>query len=583
MANKQQPLTSLSRGAMMRQKPVFEASAKSVHVSKRCLSLRKVVISRASIDSQQTVERKKVIVVGGGWAGFGAAKHLAEQGYEVKLLDAAPNAGGLSTGWRTAEGRPVEAGTKGFWYQYPNIFALLKELQQAGFMSEWPLTDFLTSGFWSPEGLITEAPVFSKQPRLPTILGQFAYTAPLFYRLSLADRATIIPWLYNVINLNASPSTYERYDNMSAAEMFRNSGVTQAAYDLFLKPTLLVGLFASPEDLSAAVTLECLYFYALAHQNDFDVCWCKGTISERIFKPLISKIESAGGKICGSRLVTGLKVDEAGELRGVVAKNTVDSSEEVHEADAIVFAISVSGMQKLVSNIPELGAREEFRRIMNLRSIDCIATRLWFDRTIPTRFPANVLAGFEGDVGATYFNITDLQPDECKNDPGTVIAADFYGASDLLPLSDAEIVHKVQSNIATCEPAFRAAKVIDSAVLRFPRAVTHFSPGSLRSRPYQLTSFTRGKLRRDDDEGACVVLAGDWVRGLQHGANGLSQERAYVTGINAANLVIEQLGQGSKASILPIEPDEPHIIAAKTINKQLTGLINDLGLRPPFL
>jgi hypothetical protein len=50
-------------------------------------------------------------------AGFGAAKHLSSQGYDVTLLDAAANPGGLSAGWRTAQGRAVEAGIKGFWYQ----------------------------------------------------------------------------------------------------------------------------------------------------------------------------------------------------------------------------------------------------------------------------------------------------------------------------------------------------------------------------------------------------------------------------------------------------------------------------------
>jgi hypothetical protein len=50
--------------------------------------------------------------------GFGAAKHLAEQGYNVRLLDASPSPGGLSTGWRTPQGRSVEAGFKGFWWQY---------------------------------------------------------------------------------------------------------------------------------------------------------------------------------------------------------------------------------------------------------------------------------------------------------------------------------------------------------------------------------------------------------------------------------------------------------------------------------
>lgn len=33
--------------------------------------------------------------------------------------------------------------------------------------------------------MVTEAPVFSKLPRLPTLLGQFVHTAPLFWALPL--------------------------------------------------------------------------------------------------------------------------------------------------------------------------------------------------------------------------------------------------------------------------------------------------------------------------------------------------------------------------------------------------------------
>ena len=55
------------------------------------------------------------------FAGFGAAKHLAEQGYNVTLLDGAENPGGLSAGWRTPQGRAVEAGIKGFWYQVIDV------------------------------------------------------------------------------------------------------------------------------------------------------------------------------------------------------------------------------------------------------------------------------------------------------------------------------------------------------------------------------------------------------------------------------------------------------------------------------
>ena len=63
----------------------------------------------------------------------------------------------------------------------------------------------------------------------------------------------------------------------------------------------------------------------------------------------------------------------------------------------------------MVAGCPVLAGRPEFRAVNNLRSIDAIAARVWLDRRIPTRFPANVLAGFEGSAGATYFNLNDLQ------------------------------------------------------------------------------------------------------------------------------------------------------------------------------
>ncbi|KAJ9523161.1 hypothetical protein QJQ45_024099, partial [Haematococcus lacustris] len=115
------------------------------------------------------------------------------------------------------------------------------------------------------------------------------------------------------------------------------------------------------------------------------------------------------------------------------------------------------------------------------------------------------------------------------------------------------------------------AKVLDSVVLRYPKAVTHFSPGCYTYRPQQATSLPN------------VFMAGDWVKGLNHGANGLSQERAYVTGLTAANLVISRLGQGQPAHILNVEPDEPHVAAAKEVVKQLRGLPSALGLSSPLL
>eukprot|EP00892_Ulva_mutabilis_P003924 jgi/Ulvmu1/1903/UM012_0062.1 len=526
----------------------------------RCRNHRRVsVVVHAAQPSKSAP--KKVVVVGAGWAGFGATKHLAEQGYDVELLDAAENPGGLSAGWRTKDGKPVEAGMKGFWYHYPNIYDLVKELE-----IENPFTPFTTSGFWTPEGLSTSAPVFSQEDQLPALIGQFVYTNPLFRTLTLADRFTMIPWLFASLDFESTAETYEAYDSMSALDMFRKYGVSKRMYEGFIKPTLLVALFAPPETLSAGATMGCLYFYALQHQNSFDVCWCRGSVAERIFAPLIDKIRARSGRVTGSRLVERLEVNAEGLVDKVVARNTATGETVEHAVDAVVFAVGVTGMQKIVSANPALGDRADFRRVMNLQGLDVVSTRLWLDRRVPTQFPANVLAGFDDDMGSTYFNLNDLH-DEYRDSEQTVIASDFYHSNSIMPLPDEAIVAKVKANLDACEPAFRAATVEDYAVLRFPKAVTHFTPGSYRNRPQQATSIPN------------VFMAGDWVKGVPHGANGLSQERAYVTGLIAANLVCQRLDYGVPAPVLPVEEDEPHIRAGRDAVRSVRTAAEAFGLQ----
>lgn len=130
--------------------------------------------------------------------------------------------------------------------------------------------------------------------------------------------------------------------------------------------------------------------------------------------------------------------------------------------------------------------------------------------------------------------------------------------------------HRIEHGSSNSHPEqlLVALQVIDSAVLRFSNAVTHFSPGSYTSRPLQTTSIGN------------VFMAGDWVKGLDHGANGLSQERAYVTGLTAANLVIQGLSYGVPAEIIPVQEDEPHVIAARGANQAVQELIEALPL--PF-
>ncbi len=487
-------------------------------------------------------QQKRVVVVGAGWAGLGATHHLAKQGYEVTLLEAGSYPGGLVAGWKTTKGKSVEAGIHGFWYPYKNIFSLINELGIN------PFTTWTRSSQYSPAGLEVESPIFQDLPRLPTPLGTFLYTQ--FKRLPLVDRISALPLLYALIDFDNSDEAWRRYDCVTARELFKDFGVSARLYRESFEPMLLVGLFAPGEQCSAAATLGMLYFFILAHQPDFDVVWCRGTVGEKIFRPWVEQIEKAGARVLANRRVTDLIVDSNNRATGVVC------GDEVFDADAVIFAVGITGMKKIVSSSTLLQKRQEFRNLSNLGAIDVLATRLWFDRKIDIPRPSNACFGFDATTGWTFFDLNALH-DEYKDEPGTVIEADFYHANQFLSLSDEEIVPIVQRDLATCIPEFRQAKVIDSSVFRLANAVTHFAPGSYRYMLPASTSFEN------------IFMSGDWIAN-RHGS--WSQEKAYVTGLEAANLVVSYLKEGTPANILPVEADEVHIQVARTLNKTVREL-----------
>ncbi|MGK7910482.1 MAG: FAD-dependent oxidoreductase [Synechococcus sp.] len=497
------------------------------------------------LPASQSVSAPKVVVVGAGWAGLGATYHLAKQGYDVTLLEASSQPGGLAAGWRTPGGRAVEGGIHGFWYPYANIFGLVDELGLK------PFTPYTRSSQYSPAGLEVESPLFQEMPRLPSPLGTFVYTD--FKRLPLSDRLSALPLMYATIDFDNSEDAWRRYDSLTARELFKQFGVTERLYKEAFEPMLLVGLFAPGEQCSAAAALGMLYYFILAHQPDFDVVWCRGTIGEQIFQPWVDKIEHMGGTVLTEQRVSDIVVGDRGEATGVVC------GDQTFDADAVIFSVGISGMQAIVAGSETLCQRQEFLDVMNLKSIDVMAVRLWFDRHISIPLPSNACFGFDNTTGWTFFDLNALH-DEFADAPGSVIEADFYHANQLLPMSDEQVVEKVQRDLATCIPEFASAQVVDRSVIRVQRGVTHFSPGSYQYLMPARTGYPN------------VFVSGDWIIN-SHGS--WSQEKALVTGLEAANLVVSQLGQGEPARIIPIEPDEPHIEALRSLNQNVRAFARD--------
>jgi len=595
---------------------------------------------------------KSIVIVGAGWGGWGAAKALCQSSLandiDVTILDALPDPTGRKP-YLSKTGKPVEAGTRGFWMDYPNINALCEELNLNA--DEEVFTPFTNSSFYSPDGLEATAPVFSQAsladifdnpklksrlpsnlpffseissaissnfgeqlkqpfPQLPSPLGQVLATFPLFERLPLTDRVSMVGLLVATIDALGNvddTKVQEQYDRMTAHDLFIRFGLSERLVEDFIKPTLLVGLFKPPEELSALVVMELLYYYALAHQDSFDVRWIKnGTVSDSLIAPLAERLEQESdrrkevyGAECGQfkalggcRVSSISKIDDSKKMR-VEYTNSLGIPRSI-DADGIVLALNGKGMANVVENSPDLAKSPTFSKAASMKNgIDVISTRIWLDQYIDTtRTPANVFSRFEAlrGAGGTFFMLDQLQKDNeaalwggtgDEVPQGSVIACDFYNAGSLMSLSDEELIKILMKDLLPeAVPEFATAKVVDSWVGKYPGAVSWFSPGSFTRRP---------PVEGAPTELPGITCAGDWVRlGAElekTSAKGLCQERAYASGIHAANILLDRIDPASKKqgrqrqTVLPIRDDEFAFKAGSQLNKQVMNILPRFWVR----
>ena len=250
------------------------------------------------------------------------------------------------------------------------------------------------------------------------------------------------------------------------------------------------------------------------------------------------------------------------------------------EADAVVFAVGMKALKFFGSTGP-LAEYETFRQFGNLRGTDVLAVRLFLNTKLPpptggvpssssekkNTYSANACWGFDGGgVGMTVFDLTALHAPSYDEEPGSVVEVDWYYASRLLSLGDDEIVKRAKERAdAVLGGACAGATVVDAAVVRLPGAVNWYYPGSYQDMP----SVAPGKEEKAKVAGcpANAFFAGDVVKS-RHGS--WSQEKAFVTGVEAAAAVLDECsadaGAAARArdSIVPLEPDEPLVGAGRT-------------------
>ena len=458
---------------------------------------------------------ERVAVVGGGIAGLAAATILQERGADVVLYEREPYLGGRAGSW-TAQGPggmryEMERGFHAFFRQYYNLRALLRRVDP-DLSALAPLADYPILG---PDGLVQS---FADLPsRTPLNLLTLVHRSPHFQLRDLLGvdvRAAL-----EMLTFDAQ-RTYARRDADDAGAYLDALRFPPKARRMFFD--VFAHSFFNPEgEMSAAEMLMMFHFYFTGNPEGlvFDVA--RQPLSRALWDRLGDRLPAGGAALHLGQRVSRIERSASG------LRLSTDRGED--RADALVLALDVSGLARLVAASPDLAAAApglaSATRALRVTS-PFYVLRLWLDRPVrPDRAPFAGTTGVgELDNISIYERFQDESAAWAAAHGGSVVELHAYAVAP--GADEAAVRADLIAGLHAFYPETRDAHIVHEHAL-WRQDCAGFPPGSHAARPGVRT------------EAPEVVLAGDFVRLEIPSA---LMERAATSGILAANTLLARHG-----------------------------------------
>jgi len=482
-------------------------------------------------DAGQLPTVPHVVVIGAGVAGLAAAAGLIERGVTVDVVEREPFLGGRVAGWaETLDDGTQTTNNRGFhafFRQYYNLRALLRrsdpELSRLRAVEDYPLVD--GEGRWDTfRGL-------PQSPPLNAIV--FALRSPTFrFRDLIRMNAKAAAPLAAV----SVPGIYDELDDTDASTFLSDINFPEAARHLAFE-VFARSFFARPERLSAAELAAMFHIYFLGSSEGliFDVA--DSNFDTALWNPLGEYLSGQGVKFHTGVAVESVSTD--GSRRFIV--RTGDDS--AIEADGVVMATDVGGLQSIVAASPGLGDEQWREQVASMAvAPPFVVQRLWLDAPVaPDRQPFLGTGGLEPVDNISVVSNYERQAAEwAREHGGSVVEVHSYSVTDPPPFDG--LRDRMLARLHQLYPETASAGIVSERIL-FKQDCPLFSPGSFAARPTVGTPVPG------------LVLAGD---GIRIDLPVALMERAATTGWTAANRLLESWGvSGHTLQTVPVAGRSP--------------------------
>jgi carotenoid phi-ring synthase / carotenoid chi-ring synthase len=469
-----------------------------------------------------------VIVIGGGLSGLSAALHLAESGLSVHVLEADPRfAGGRISAKEPVEidgwSFPGEHGVHGIWSPYINLQAMLSRLRIRPVFVPAQEEDWI----YRRGNKIKKAAVGSaiRQSWVPA---PFHYIN-LFLRPSFLAMLGPRDWLslFSVwagllFAVGIDPLREDQpLEGLHMSYLLKGWSPALRAFFIGLARS---GLSGQPDEIPLSGFIAFLRFYTVLRRDAWAFSYLPSDGGTGLIEPMVVRLNELDGCLELGKKVTSIERADDGWS---VLWESMDNPDQTGKiaAPSLILATDAPNTEKILRASPDTAS--EAANLVFPRGMATAVVRLWFDRA-----PAHTSEGgiFSGDfILDNFFWLDRIQEPYLrwrKATGGSAIEAHIYGPPALLAEPDAALLARAISDVQAAYPELRGHK-IHQVLQRNDATHTLFGLGPVDRHLGTVTPWPG------------LFCCGDWVR---HHAPALFLERAVVTGMAAANAVLEGRG-----------------------------------------
>ncbi len=452
----------------------------------------------------------KVAIIGAGLAGLSAAVDLVDEGHEVDLYEARPFLGGKVGSWEDKDGNHIEMGLHVFFFNYANLFALMKKV--GGLENLLPKEH--THLFVNKGGDVKSLD-FRFALGAPFNGLKAFFTTPQLNSIDKLRNALALgtsPIVQGLIDYEGAMKTIRALDSMSFEKWFLNHGGNHHSIQRMWNPIAYALGFIDCKSISARCMLTIFMMFA-AKTKASKLNLLKGSPHNWLTKPILEYIQQKGGKLHLRHKVKEIRFTNIQDPKITEILLNTPTGEQVITADTYLAACDIPGIQQIIPK--EWRIFNEFDSIYNLKAVPVATVQLRYDGWVTELNDNSAKRDLASPSGLDNLLYTADADFSCFADLALSSPVDYYkeGMGSLLqcvltpgdpwiPKSIDEIVKHTDSQVRDLFPSSRDLKLIWSNVVKLTQSLYRESPGMEKFRPNQSTPiknfFLAGSYTKQD-------------------------------------------------------------------------------------